>query len=388
MPTIFTSATVITPFKTIENGMVVVNDQGKIEYAGDRSNAPVIEGKKFDLKGKIISPGFIDIHVHGGKGVTFGMGDLAEDLEKYSLWAASNGVTGFLMSIAGPDAESTKALIRAYVPLLEKGCSGASAHGLHLEGPFLNPEKHGAFNTAWLRSPSPEEAKQYLEQGKGWVKQMTLAPELPNSAEIAAAYRKAGVVAALGHSNTDYEFASQALKGDFTHVTHTFNAQSSFSHRTPGVIGAVLTSNKVTGELIADGVHIHPGAMKVLLRCLGKDRIVLITDAMPAAGLHDGQYELIGQQIMVKDGKATLEDGTIAGSTATLNQCVNNMHTLAGASLQEAIQMASCNPAAVIGATQTTGSLETGKQADLIVIDEKVDVYLTMIKGKIVHNKL
>jgi len=217
---------------------------------------------------------------------------------------------------------------------------------------------------------------------------MTLAPELPHAAEVASHFRKAGVTTALGHSNTNYETASAALEGDFTHVTHTFNAQSNFSHRAPGVMGAVMASQKITGELIGDGVHVHPGAMKILFRCLGCERISLITDAIPGAGLADGEYNLIGQHVTVLNGKATLDDGTIAGSTAQLNQCVNNMQQWTEASLAEAVQMASLIPARVIGLEKEMGSLEVGKLANLIVIDEEVNVYLTMVRGNIVLNNI
>jgi len=388
MSIILEPGTIISPFKTIENGTLIIDEEGKITYCGSREGAPKVDGKRLNLKGKIVAPGFIDIHVHGGYGVTFGMGDLADELEKYSQWVVSGGVTGFLLSITGPDAESISQLIQDYAKILEKGVSGATALGLHLEGPFLNPEKKGAFNPQWLRKPDPAEAKKYLELGRGWIKQITLAPELPNAKEVAAIMRQSGVTVALGHSNTDYETASEALKSDFTHITHSFNAQSGFNHRAPGVFGAVMTSDLPTGEMISDGVHIHPGAMKVLLRCLGKDRISIITDAIPGAGLPDREYNLIGQHVIVKGGKATLDDGTIAGSTAQMNLCVRNVHQLVGATLQDAIQMASNNPANVIKEAGNIGSLEPGKWANLVVMDEQVNIQLTMVKGRIVYNKL
>ncbi len=388
MSIILEPSTIISPFKVIENGILIIDEAGRIEYCGSREQAPKVKGKRLNLKGKTISPGFIDIHVHGGFGVSFGIGDLADELEKYSQWVISGGVTGFLLSISAPDADSTCQLIQKYVKILEEGTSGATALGLHLEGPFLNPEKKGAFNPQWLHTPDPGEAKKFLKLGKGWIKQITLAPELSNAGEVAAMMHEAGVKVALGHSNTDYETASEALKGNFTHITHSFNAQSGFNQRTPGVFGAVMSSELPTAELIADGVHVHPGAMKVLLRCLGKDRICLITDAIQGAGLPNGEYHLIGQHVTVRDGKATLDDGTIAGSTVQMNQCVRNVNQLVGATLQDAVQMASINPACVIEEAKTIGSLEPGKWANLVVMDEKINIYLTMVKGRVVYNKL
>lgn len=376
-------ARILTPLEVIEDGVIVINEKGQIDYCGKSSTAPQSDGKRVNLKGRIIIPGFIDLHVHGGLGVTFGMGDLAKDLEKYSRWVASGGVTGYLLSITGPDAESIYDLISAYVKIFEKGIPGATPLGLHLEGPFLNPEKKGAFNPSWLRLPDPDEARKYLELGRGWIKQITIAPELPKATEVATIMRRGGVTVALGHSNTTYEIASQALDEDFTHITHSFNAQSGFSHRAPGVFGALLASNRVTGELIADGVHVHPGAMKVLLRCLGPERITLISDAIPGAGLPDGEYHLIGQHVNVKSGKATLDDGTIAGSTVQMNECVRNMHQLVGAPLLDSVRMASLNPARVIREERNIGSLEAGKWANLVVMDEAVNIQLCMVKGKI-----
>ncbi len=388
MNIILESGRILTPLEEVNDGVVIVNEEGRITYCGKRVNAPQTEGKHINLKGRIIAPGFIDIHVHGGYGVAFGMGNLAEDLQKYSQWVVSGGVTGYLLSITGPDADNIYQLIAAYADILDKGFKGATPLGLHLEGPFLNPEKKGAFNPTWLRHPDANEARKYLELGRGWIKQITIAPELPGASEVAAIMRQGGVTVALGHSNTDYETASRALQGDFTHITHSFNAQSAFSHRAPGVFGAVLASDQPTGELISDGVHVHPGAMKILLRCLGEERIAVISDAIPGAGLPDGEYHLIGQHVTVRAGKATLDDGTIAGSTVQMNECVRNMQQMVGSSLVDAVRMASLNPAQVIKEDKNIGSLEAGKWANLVVMDEDVNIQLCMVKGSVVFGNL
>jgi len=191
---------------------------------------------------------------------------------------------------------------------------------------------------------------------------------------------------ALGHTNTDYAQASAALRGNFTHVTHSFNAQRGFGQREPGVFGAILSSDHVSAELIADTIHVHPGAMKVLLRCLGTERVVLITDAMAGAGLPDGQYDLVGQKTTVRDGRVTLDDGTLAGSTATLNQCVRNAHHEAGVTLAQAVQMASLNPARAMSLADRLGSIAVGKDASLAVVDENVNVYMTFVRGELVFS--
>jgi len=380
------NANVITPHKKYKHYAIQVSEQGVITYVGPMQDAPPAEGETLDVAGRIIIPGLIDIHVHGGHGITFGqLESLEEDLNAYSEWVVEQGVTGFLTSITAPTAEEIRDLIQAYVPLFEKGTSGAEPLGIHLEGPFMNIEKKGAQNPAWIRDPSLEEAEMYLEAGQGWIRQMTMAPELPHAKEVAALFRKAGIVLAIGHSTADYETAVDALKGDWSHITHTYNAQTGLHHRAPGIVGATLVSDQNTAELIADEVHVHPGAMKVLIRCLGTDRVILVTDAMTGAGLPDGDYELLGFKITVKDGKATQEDGTIAGSVTVLNRCVENVYKDVGVSLAEAVKMASLNPARLLGLSNLLGSIGVGKDASLTVIDEDVNVYLTMVKGNIVY---
>lgn len=382
-------AKLVTPLQYVENAAVTINDNGVIVYIGPVTNAPDLGGERVALNGCTIAPGFLDIHTHGGHGITFGEGeDLAEELHAYSAWVASTGVTGFLLSVAAPDARALRSLVQQYAEILDRGSfPGAQPLGLHLEGPYLNPEQKGTFHPAWLRSPVIEEVQTLLSDGRGWVRQMTLAPELPHATEVATLLRDAGVTAALGHSNTDYATASQALTGPFSHVTHTFNAQRGFHHREPGVLGAVLASDTVTAELIADTIHVHPGAMKVLLRCLGTERIVLVTDAMAAAGLGDGKYELLGHEVFVKNGAAKQANGTIAGSAATLIQCVRNIVQVVGTPLPQAIRMASLNPAQALGLEHQHGVLDVGREGSLVVLDPDLTVTMTFVKGRLVKSR-
>jgi N-acetylglucosamine-6-phosphate deacetylase len=376
------------PDRLLSDGAVVVDDQGKIEFVGKATDLPKRDGHLMDLSGRILAPGFIDIHVHGGNGVTFGDGNLAEGTATYSKWVVSKGVTGYLMSVAQSSKDLLIETIKDYVKIYRGPPQGAETLGLHLEGPFLNPEKKGAFNPKWLRSPDLDEMKAYIKAGEGWIQQMTLAPELPGAGEIAKMCTDSDILVALGHSNTNFDEAQKALKGNFRHVTHTFNAQKGFNHREPGVLGAVLDSEDIFAELIADTVHVHPAAMRVLMHCVGSDRVVAITDAMTGAGLPDGVYQLAGYDVTVKDGRATLADGTIAGSIATLDGCVANLINYVGLSLAEAVNTASLNPARAIGVVDRLGSIEKGKDASLIVIDESINVFLAMVNGEIVYNKM
>ena len=378
-----------TPTAVLQDGCVVVNDAGMIEFVGPQAKAPAAAEKTIQANKLRLAPGLLDIHVHGGYGIGFGIGNnWEEDLKTYSQWVLKSGVTDFLCSLAAASHKELCEMLEAYAGFAEKGLPGANLVGIHLEGPYLNSERKGAFNPAWLRLPSIEEARDFIRIGGKWLKQMTMAPELPGAEAVAAEFRKAGITVALGHSNTDYETARAALMGDFTHVTHTYNAQSGLDHRKPGVVGAVLSSDEITGELIGDNIHVDAGAMHVLLRALGTRRVVLITDAIPGAGLPDGVYNSIGQSIIVKNGRATLENGTLAGSAATLNQCVRNAHQLVGATVQEAIRMATLNPAKVIHMQDQLGVIATGRKADLILMDEDFNVRLSMVNGKILLNEL
>ena len=386
MAVILERAKILTPTETFPQGTVIVGDDGKIEFVGPLDLAPKVTGNRLNLENYSILPGLIDIHVHGGNGITFGEGNLAAGLAEYSNWVVRFGVTGFLTTITASTQEDLVEKIKAMIVEFKKGLPGASGLGIHLEGPFMNVEKKGAQNPAWIRNPNLDEAEMYLQAGGGWIKQITIAPELPGAKEVANLFYNTGVSVAIGHSAADYETAKIALESYWNHVTHTFNAQTGLHHREPGVVGAVMGSDEITAELIADLIHVHPGAMNALVRCLGADRIVLVTDAMEAAGLPDGVYHLLGVKVYVSDGKATQEDGTIAGSTVLLNQCVRNMNQTVDVPLLDAVKMATINPARVIGEGDQRGSIEVGKVADLIVVDEDLNVHLTMVNGKIVYS--
>lgn len=379
---------VITPFETGSGLLLSFDESGNFLINSKTNTGEFSNTEKVLLEGGIAVPGFIDVHVHGGLGISFGNGQLREDLEKYSTWAASNGVTGFLMSITGPDRDYISGTIIAYAEILDqvKNWPGAIPLGMHLEGPFLNKERHGAFNPEWIRNPDLEEMKQYISIGNGWIKHVSMAPELEHAQEVAAFLVENGIKVSLGHSNTDYETAHDALQGDFDHVTHTFNAQSGLHHRSPGVVGAVLSSNDITAELIGDTHHVHPAAMQIMVRCLGSDRIVLITDAMAGAGLPDGEYELLNQKVTVRAGKATLPDGTIGGSTATMITAVRTLVNEVGVSLQGVVRMASLNPVKLIGLDKYIGSIEDGKEGNIVILDDKLSVKKTFVRGSLVYS--
>jgi len=382
--------TIFTPERILENAALTVDDDGRISYIGPMDCAPRHDGAVLDLSNRIVIPGMIDIHVHGGNGIDLGVTQLPstslrDDLHHYSRWVAESGVTGFLAGIGMKDPEATIDRLSAYADLLEEGLPGAEMLGIYMEGPFMNPEQKGAIPEDWLHDPDMDEARAYLEAGRGWIRQISIAPELPHAQEVASLFRRAGVVVALAHSSSSYEQTREALKGNWTNITHTFNKMGTLHHRDPGIVGAILESEDISTELICDTIHIHPAVMRILLRCVGPERIVLITDATLLAGLPDGEYDWEGRKITVKDGWARIPEGNLAGSTVTMNTCVRNMNQAVGATLQQAVTMASLNPARAMGFGNELGSLRIGRRANLAVIDDDVHVYMTMVDGKMVY---
>ncbi|MBC7257668.1 MAG: N-acetylglucosamine-6-phosphate deacetylase [Chloroflexi bacterium] len=388
MSLLLCNATLLTPAAQVDRGALLVSDEGRIAYAGPAERAPDVGGGSLNLEGYTLAPGFIDIHTHGGNGIAFGgTGDATGELRAYSEWAAGHGVTAFLCSLAAPNADALLRLVRAYADALDTDLPGAQALGIHLEGPFLNPDRCGAFPRSWLRLPTPHDVDTLIRAGRGWIRMVTLAPELPGATDATARFREAGAVVAMGHTDADCDAAAAALRGPFTHVTHAFNAMRGFHHRDPGALGAVLASDHATAELIADGVHVHPAAMRVLLRCLGPERVVLITDASPWAGQPDGTHEWLGQTVDVRGGRATLPDGGLAGSTATLDRCVRNAVALAGASMADAVRMATLNPARALGVDGRMGQLSVGSDGNLVVLGADGEVAITFVRGNKVYDR-
>jgi len=376
----------LTPEHEILNAVLQVDEDGRIGYCGPAAGVKEPRGERVDIQGKMVIPGLIDIHVHGGFGTLFGdLPTLAADLVSYSDRIPCTGVTGFLCSVLAPDRAALQEIVSAYAEIFEQEYPGAQPLGLHVQGPAMSSEKRGAINPDWLREPDFDEFKALIEAGQGWIRQMTLAPELSGAFEAAELLRDAGIVVAFGHSNAGYDTASRALNGPWSHITHVYNAMTGLHHRAPGGVGAVLASNRATAEVIADGYHIHPAAAGIVYRCLGADRVILVTDAMPGAGLEEGTFTAMGSTFHVSDGQMRLEDGTLSGSGAQLHRCVGWMVSEVGVPLKEAVQMASLNPAQVLGLEAETGSLEAGKMADLVVVDEEMRVLRTMHRGEWVY---
>jgi len=378
------NGTVMTPSEAIEKGVVVFED-GKITAVGQRNRVKVPRSARvIDASGKIVAPGFVEIHVHGGKGRDI-MDASYEAVKDIAKFLVSHGTTSFVpTTISAPRSDLLRA-VEAVKTAMEKGTDGAEVLGAHLEGPYINLEKRGAHDADYVRLPSLDEFEEIWEASNRAVKIVTLAPELEGSKMLIQRLRELGIVASIGHSNATYTQAVDAMKRGVRHATHVFNRMSGFDPREPGVVGAVLVHDELTAELICDSIHVHPAAMSLLTRVKGSKKVVLVTDAIRAAGMPDGEYALGKQRIIVKDGVSRLESGDFAGSTLTMDRAVRNIMRLVGTPLQTAVKMATINPAAVVNVDENKGSLEPGKDADIVIIDDEINVYLTTVKGKILY---
>ncbi|MCY6484179.1 N-acetylglucosamine-6-phosphate deacetylase [Clostridium aestuarii] len=337
-----------------------------------------------DAKGIYISPGFIDIHIHGAGGCDVMDGDI-EAIETISKTICKNGVTSFLPTTMTMSKEQICKALNSIREVMTKekidNIYGAKVIGAHMEGPFVSEKFKGAQNSKYIMKPDYS----FIEKYTDVIKIITLAPEEDNNHKFIKKVKKnTEIILSMGHSNACYEEAMKAIKDGITQTTHTFNAMKPLHHREPGVVGAALESD-IYCELIADKIHVHPGIFNILLKVKEKEKIVLITDCMKAGNLNEGEYELGGQKVIVKNGSAKLENGTLAGSILKLNEAVRNIYENTDLSINEVINMVSLNPAKILKMYNEKGSVEVGKDADLILIDKNFDVKMTIVEGKIVY---
>jgi N-acetylglucosamine-6-phosphate deacetylase len=340
-----------------------------------------------DATGYHIAPGFIDLHIHGAVGQMFEFAD-ADGYAGIATLLAEFGTTGFLATIAALPHENTLSAIRT-AKEFSKDSAGAKMLGIHLEGPYLSPEVPGAQLVSAIRPPSLDELGQYRQAAGKLLKIMTLAPEVDGALELISTLKQYGIVSAAGHSNATFEQIRNAIPVGLTHIAHTFNAMRALHHREPGVVGAALAMNLLTTELICDGHHVHPAAVDIVLRCKPRDKIVLISDAVAALGLPEGDHDFLGIPVSVKGGVVRLKHSdNLAGSVLTLNVALKNVFQWFGAvPLREIFLMASLNPARVAGLDDSKGQIAVGKDADIVLMDEHFDVTLTMVEGQIVHRR-
>jgi len=382
-----------TAQKTILKGDVILPDRvlakAVIEIEGERitdiyeQSERTWDGRSYflDHSNHYISPGFIDLHVHGALGRDF----MDADMESFNIIGghlARTGVTAFLATtLSAPFASILKVVETVKkspgFPLVSKPL------GVHVEGPFLNVEQCGAQNADYIKEITEEEIQLLIEATRGLKVIVTIAPEVKDNMHFIQTLRENGIVVSIGHSGATYEQALEGIKAGISHATHFFNAIPEFRHREPGVVGAVLESEKVSVELICDGIHVHPAFVRLVLDRKGLENVCLITDSILAAGLGDGDYILGKLNITVKGDETRLKDGgSLAGSVLTLNKAVKNVLDWTDLSLSEAVLMASLNPARVLGLDKVMGSIEKGKYANLTVYDKELQIKQTYVYGK------
>jgi N-acetylglucosamine-6-phosphate deacetylase len=330
-----------------------------------------------DLTGHWIVPGFVDLHNHGGGGASFA-GGTAEDVLRGVETHRRHGTTTVVASAVTGDLD----FLARHAGMLAELAQQGEIAGIHFEGPFISPCRKGAHDEQLLRDPDPAEVRKLIDAAHGHARMMTLATELPGGLDSVRLLAEHGVIAAVGHTDATYEQTLRAIDAGATVATHLFNAMPPIGHRAPGPITALLEDERVTVELINDGTHLHPAALRLAFHHAGAARVAFITDAMDAAGFGDGRYLLGPLEVEVTDGVARLVEGdSIAGSTLTLDRAFKRAVTVDGLPVEDVVAAISANPARLLGLADRVGSLEPGKDADLVVLDAAFDVVGVMRRG-------
>lgn len=377
-------AEIVTPTGIIHDGAVSVQD-GVICYIGSPSglsSAGIESGELIDAQGNYVLPGFIDIHVHGGMLEDFSKPS-HDGLDAITKLHCSQGTTSMLATTMTMPKDVIENVLEEVHQYMSGEMPYAQLVGVHLEGPFISPKWPGAQNPAHIVPPNKEWVEQWEKRFPGLIKQVTFAPEREGAHELIAYLRNRGIVAAAGHTDATYDEIMSAVDVGLHHVVHMFNAMTPLHHRKPGTAGAVLNTPAISAEIIADGIHVHKAAIQLLASVKTNHNFILITDAMSAAGLGDGEYILGDLPVIVKDNVCTLKEseGTLAGSTLTMIRGFRYLIQEVGLSIEEASEAASGNPARLIRLDHLTGSIETGKQADLLLLDQNLELQQVWIKG-------
>jgi len=375
----------LTPLEEIPDALILVEDHS-IRWIGPRAAAVLPPGtKEVGAHGLTAIPGFVDVHIHGAAGRDV-MEATPDALAAVAGCIARHGTTSFVATTVSAGVEQTVSSLSGLARAIHsqskdsRGALEAECVGVHLEGPFLSAARRGVHPRDQLIAPSQELLARLLTAADGCARILTLAPELPGSEETIEAARKAGLVVAAGHTDAKYAEAQRAIECGVRHAVHVFNAMRPFSHRETGVIGAVLTDARVTTEVIADGVHVDDPALRILLASKGPEKVILVTDATAATGMPDGNYRLGSVEVTVSGGVCRNREGNLAGSTLTLDRAVRRMVSL-GLPLATAAQMATMNPARLLGIEEKKGRLAPGADADIVLLDGSLQVAQVFTRG-------
>lgn len=378
--------------KCLYNGIILFNNQAikgkallyddKIIGIVDLDEALAKASEQIDVKGCYISPGFIDIHIHGYNGVDTMDGGL-DPIQTIAKGIASNGVTSFLPTTMTMSKEKIDNALESIRKAKQMPSQGAEILGAHMEGPYLNVKFKGAQNEAYLQIPDTE----YVKENQDIIRHITIAPEIKGAMEFIKDIKKdTNISLSIGHSGATFEQAMESIQSGINHATHMFNAMSPLHHREPGVVGAILSSH-ISCEVICDNIHVHSGLFKLLSNIKGPNKLVLVTDCMSAGGKSDGEYSLGGQKVVVEKASARLEDGNLAGSVLKLNDALRNMLNHTGNTIEKVISYVTINPATVIHMQDTKGTLDIGKDADITVFDSNINIQITIGKGRVIYEK-
>jgi len=369
---------VYTPDRILPQGIVLIEGERIVGVGSADAITVPLEAEVIDAEGMAVVPGFVDLHLHGLKGhdaMGPGLAQMIHDLPAF-------GVTAFLATTLTLPRDETLAALEAMAKVLEGPPPGAECAGIHLEGPFLSPARPGMATADWFEPLTWESFQAFQQAAGGHIRLLTFAPEVGEAMACIPRLVEEGVVPSIGHSCATFEQVAQAVQLGLYHATHTFNAMPPLHHRQPGVLGAVLYFDQIVAQLIADGVHVHPVVMAILLRVKGVERVALVSDAAPLAGLPDGEYEWEHKPVFVRDGTCRLADGTLASAHALLDTGVRNLVELVGMPLERALVPATSVPAQVLGLRK--GRLTPGYDADIVLLDGNLQPVLTLVRGQTV----
>jgi len=373
----------LTPATEIADAGILIRD-GVIDAVGPRAGMSLPSGSvEVKAMDKVAVPGFLDIHIHGAGGHDVMEGE-AGALAAVTRKVAAFGTTSLLATTVTASPDDTCRAVAGIARYITQQHGSSEVHaeiiGIHFEGPFISQERRGVHPSRWIQSPSAEMLERFLQAAAGNARLITIAPEVLGAMPCIEAAQKAGLVISIGHTNANYEQARLAISRGARSATHTYNAMRPFSHRDPGVIGAVLTSPEINAELIADGIHVEEGAMKLLLQAKGTERVVLVSDGLSATGMADGRYMLGDFEVTVSNGVCRNADGVLAGSTLTLDRALRNIVNL-GFTLPSALLMLTLNPASLLGVEFKKGSLRAGADADVLLLDDGLHVTNVWARG-------
>lgn len=383
MQTLLTGGTILTPDQVLTDHSLIIEHEKIVDVIPGLPPADP-ENEFIDVKGFSVVPGFIDVHVHGAVGFDT-MDATSQAILSMGDYFARHGVTSFLPTTVAASSQDIDAAIGT-VSNSPRSSTGAQHLGIHLEGPYFSYEFRGAQPTQHLRSADRDEYTAWFDTKQ--VRLITLAPEVEGVSELIRAGKAAGVKFAVGHTSATYEQVLEAVELGLNQATHTFNGMPGLNHRSPGPLGAILTDGRVYAQIIPDGVHVHPAVVKILIKVKGIDRTIIITDAIRATGMPDGDYALGDHMVHVKAGVARTAAGGLAGSTLDMDQALRNVMEFADLSLTEALPMLTRAPAASIGVDDRKGSITPGFDADLVLLDQAHQVRMTMVAGAVVYRDL